>query len=158
MNNPEINIRKATDVDIETVINLGSMLQDDSKLYEPNITFDRKEAVKHYSAELNNDDALIIVAEIDNKIIGYQYSYITKLDYLSTQNIECTFEAIILLPEYRSKGIGKQITTVSEKWAVQDRKANRISATIYSGNTASEQLHLNDGFKPHSTSYVKLIP
>ncbi len=158
MDNFEIHIRKATINDIETVIDLGSLLQDDSKIYEPDIIFDRKSAIEHYSAELNNDDALIIVAEIDNKIIGYQYSYITKLDYLDTQNIECTFEAIILLPEYRSKGIGKQITTVSEKWAVQDKKANRISATIYSGNTASEQLHLNEGFKPHSTSYVKLIP
>ena len=158
MDNFEIHIRKATINDIETVIDLGSLLQDDSKIYEPDIIFDRKSAIEHYSAELNNDDALIIVAEIDNKIIGYQYSYITKLDYLDTQNIECTFEAIILLPEYRSKGIGKQITTVSEKWAVQDKKANRISATIYSGNTASEQLHLNEGIKPHSTSYVKLIP
>ncbi len=158
MDNFEIHIRKATINDIETVINLGSLLQDESKIYEPNLIFDRKSAIEHYSAELNNDDALIIVAEIDNKIIGYQYSYITKLDYLDTKNIECTFEAIILLPEYRSKGVGKQITTVSEKWAVQDKKANRISATIYNGNIASEQLHLNDGFKPHSTSYVKLIP
>ena len=157
MNNSEIDIRKASIKDIETVIDLGSMLQDESKIYEPNLNFDRKSAIEHYSAELNNDDDLIIVAEIDNKIVGYQYSYVTILDYLDSQNIQCTFEAIILLPEYRSKGIGNQITTVSEKWAVEDKKVNRIRANIYNGNNASEQLHLNDGFKPYSTEYIKYI-
>ncbi|MEI7917975.1 MAG: GNAT family N-acetyltransferase [Candidatus Saccharibacteria bacterium] len=157
MNNHEINIRKATASDIETIIDLGSMLQDESKIYEPNLIFDRKSAIEHYSAELNNDDALIIVAEADNKIVGYQYSYITHLDYLSTKNIQCTFEAIIVLPEYRSIGIGKKITTVSENWAVNDKKANCINATIYSGNIVSEQLHLKTGFRPYSIEYVKDI-
>lgn len=152
-----INFRKATEDDIVYVIKLGEMLQDESKEFEPRLNFNRDEAIEHYTKELDNDGALIIIAEKNNKIIGYQYSFIKKLDYLDTENLECTFEAIYIEQDYRSMGIAKKLESISEDWAINDKKVNRIMANIYNGNIASENMHLRNGFKPYCSQYIKMI-
>jgi GNAT superfamily N-acetyltransferase len=156
MNSPT-TIRQATMIDLDEIIVLGEMLQNDSKDFEPKLIFNREESFKHYKAEMENANALIIVAEKDNKIVGYQYSFVTELDYLSDSNMECTLEALYVLPDNRSMGIGKQLVAHAEDWAVNTKKVNRIKANIYCGNTASEELHIKNGFKPYNTEYIKLV-
>lgn len=151
------NIRKATKTDLNRIIELGGMLQKESKEYEPTLLFDEQSAYTHYQGELENDNALIIAAITNDEIVGYQYSFITILDYLSRGNIECTLEALYVLPEHRGKGIAKQLVNTSERWAIEEKRVNRIKANIYSGNTASEQLHLKRGFTPYCTEYIRYV-
>lgn len=152
-----IEFRKATKYDIVSVIKLGEKLQNESKEFEPRLNFNKDEAINHYTKELDNEDALIIVAEKDNRIIGYQYSFIKKLDYLETDNLECTFEAIYIERDYRSIGIAKKLESLSEDWAINAKKINRIMANIYNGNIASENMHLKNGFVPYCSQYIKII-
>jgi hypothetical protein len=137
-----IKFRKATKDDIVFVIELGEMLQDESKEFESRLNFNKAEATDHYINELDNEDALIIVAEKDSRIIGYQYSFIKKLDYLETDNLECTFEAIYIERDCRSIGTAKKLESLFEDWAINVKKVNRIMADIYNGNIASENIHL----------------
>ena len=153
----QITIRKATIEDIAKIIELGEKLQNESKEFEPNLIFNKDEATERYTNELQNDNALIIVAEENKEIIGYQYNFITELDYLSHDNVECTFEAIYIIPEQRSKGIGKKLMDFSENWAINDKKVNRIKSSIYSGNIKSEKLHERYGFKPYNTEFIRLL-
>lgn len=153
----QINFRKAAKDDIAAIIELGEKLQNESKEFEPRLNFNKDEATDHYTKELYNDDALIIVAENDKKIVGYQYSFIKRLDHLDSDNLECTFEAIYVIPEQRSKGIAKKLMNFSENWAINDKKVNRIKSNIYAGNTKSENLHLKNGFAPYCSQYIKII-
>ena len=152
-----IKFRKAIKDDIIPVIQLGEMLQKESREFEARLNFNKDEAIDHYIKELDNEDALIIVAEKDNRIIGYQYSFIKKLDYLETENLECTFEAIYIKQDYRSMGIAKKLELLSEDWAISVKKVNRIMANIYNGNIASENMHLKNGFVPYCSQYIKII-
>ena len=150
-------IRKATAKDLDKIIDLGQDLQNDSKKFEPLLIFDRGQSLAHYKNELSNDGALIIVAENNGKIIGYQYSFTNELDYLSKKNKECTLEAIYVIPEYRSRGIGGKLMEFAENWAINTCHVNRIKANIYTDNESSIALHVNNGFKPYCSEYLKII-
>lgn len=152
-----IHIRNATNDDLDAIINMGEKLQNESKNYEPLLTFDWQQSYDHYRKELENSSARIGVAvDADGVVAGYQYSYISTLDYLATANRECVLEALYVKPEYRGKGIAKELVKGAEQWAISEMKVNRIKAGIYAGNRASETVHLKDGFVPYYTEYIKL--
>ncbi len=137
---------------------MGKQLQDESRDYEPNLTFDWQQSYDHYLKELGNKEARIIVAIDPSGVInGYQYSYMSTLDYLAQDNRECTLEALYVKPEYRNKGIAKALVQDAEQWAITKMKASRIRAGIYTGNTSSEIVHIKNGFNPYYTEYIKLI-
>lgn len=150
-------VRTATENDLNAIIDMGEQLQNESKDYEPLLTFDWQQSYDHYRKELENNSARISIAtDNDGVIAGYQYSYISVLDYLATDNRECTLEALYVRPEYRGKGIAKELVENAEQWAISEMRVNRIKAGIYTGNRASEQVHLKDGFVPYYTEYIKL--
>jgi GNAT superfamily N-acetyltransferase len=153
-----MRIRKATNKDLEIIIKMGEALQNESRTHEPLLIFNRKESYSNYERELSNTRALIIVAAgDDDELMGYQYSFITTLDYLSSANKECTYEALYVVPEFRGFGVGRALTKAAEDWAINQHGVNRIRANIYSGNTPSISLHTKDGFSPYCTEYIKLI-
>lgn len=135
---------------------MGEQLQYESQEFEPLLVFDWQGSYDHYEKELQNKNARIIIA-VDTVagIVGYQYSYMSVLDYLGEKNRECTLEALYVKPSFRGKGIAKELVQNAEQWAVHDMKADRIKAGIYVGNTASEIVHLNSGFTPYYTEYIK---
>src|SRR5690606_15802298 len=115
------------------------------------------EAYSRYADELKNDNARIVVAvDANSVIIGYQHSFVSELDYLSNNNVECTFEAIYVKPEYRRQGVAKMLLQDAEQWAIS-KGASRFKAGIYTGNIASEEAHLNNGFHPYYMEYIKII-
>lgn len=150
-------IRLATENDLQSIVHLGEMLQNDSQQFEPDLLFNSDTSLEHYNSELSNENALIIVAVDSDEIVGYQYSFISTLDYLIKNNLECTFEAIYVLPAWRSQGIGDQLVNYSESWAINDKRVNRLKANIYSNNKASEGLHIKRSFTPYNIEYIRRI-
>jgi GNAT superfamily N-acetyltransferase len=151
-------IRNATKDDVREVIDMGVQLQEESKEFEPLLIFDWQASYDHYAKELENKQARIIVAcDSGGTITGYQYSYLTILDYLSENNRECILEAIYVKPEFRGRGIARALVQSAEQWAVREMKADRIKAGIYVGNEASEGVHVKGGFTPYYTEYIKYV-
>lgn len=151
-------IRNATKDDLPEVIDMGARLQEESKEFELLLTFNWQESYDHYTKELENKQARIIVAcESDGMLTGYQYSYLTLLDYLSANNRECIMEALYVKPEYRGRGIATALVKQAEQWAITEMKADRLKAGIYAGNEASERVHKKAGFMPYYTDYVKIV-
>lgn len=156
--NTSIQIIPATLENIEEIIALGALLSQEEQAYEPHLTYNREESLEHYKSELTNPNALLIAAVLDDgTITGYHYSYTEILDYLSTQNNQCTLEALYVLPEYRGSGIGRLLTDKSQDWAINIQKVDRIIAHIYSNNEASTKLHEKRGFKAYNTEFIKYV-
>ncbi len=149
-----MNIRKATAQDLDQILLFGAMFQEESRIYEPKLIFEMEKSRAHYDKEINNNNALIIVAVVDERIVGYQYSHIETLDYLVDHNIECTLEAIYALPEFRNQGLGKILMDYTKDWAINEKNVDRIKARVYNGNSSSEKLHLKDGFRAYNTEYL----
>ena len=151
-----ITIRNATYDDLKTIIDMGEDLQNESREFEPLLVFKWQDSFDHYATELRNQNAKIIVAEDPTAgVVGYQYSYVTLLDYLERQNTECTLEALYVSSDFRGQGIAKELVRHAERLAIDEKKADRIMAGIYVGNAASEAVHIKDGFTPYYTEYVK---
>lgn len=150
-------IRTATLDDLPAIIDMGERLQRESRGFEPLLTFNWQQAYGHYSEEMSNENAKIIVAvDADGALLGYQYSYVVTLDYLPEKNRECTLEALYVKPECRGKGVGSELVRRAEQWGVEEMKVDRIKAGIYADNVASEAVHLRAGFRPYYTEYIKL--
>lgn len=153
-----MNIRLATIQDLDEVISMGEELQNDSRKYEPRLTFDREASFNHYKNELQNPDARIIVAcDEDGLLMGYQYSYKQTVDHLSDKNIECVIEALYVLPICRGRGIGLALVKDIENYAISEWKVNRFKANIYSQNEQSISLHKKEGFIPYCTEFIKYV-
>ncbi len=152
-----MTIRTATELDLQTIMKLGEALQDESRDFEPLLIFDMASSLQHYSEELTNKDARIMVAIVNDEIVGYQYAFVEVLDYLSENNRQCTLEAIYVLPNYRGQGIAKSLIADMEHWAIVDMGVDRIRANIYAGNTVSETIHEKDGFSAYNIEYIKRI-
>jgi ribosomal protein S18 acetylase RimI-like enzyme len=153
-----VHIEPITANDLDEIIDLGEALQIAEQQYEPLLIFNRKESRSHYEKELSNPDALIIAAKLDDgTIVGYQYSYVHTLDYLSSKNRECVLEALYVNPSFRGQGIGRQLTDYAQDWAISTKAVNRLSTHIYSDNVASVELHAKKGFNPYNTELVKHV-
>ena len=153
----DINITEATRDDLPMVIHLGEQLQNESMEYEPRLIFNYDKSYKHYEGELSSENARIIIAVVDNAIVGYQYSFITTLDYLAQDARECTFEALYVVPEFRHCGVGAALMHDAESWATNTKCVNRIKASIYSANDLSRSMHEKDGFVAYCTEYIKFV-
>lgn len=111
-----INIRKANRDDIPVIVRLlaDDTLGSQRERYEEPLPESYYEAFKEINADKNN---FLIVAEIDNKIIGtLQLTFIPYLTYQGSKR--ALIEAVRIDKSYRGKGIGK----IMLEWVINKAK------------------------------------
>lgn len=117
-----IHIRKANQDDIPAIVRLlaDDPLGSQRERYEKPLPKSYYEAYEEISADKNNH---LIVAEIDNKIVGTLQ--LTFIPYLTYQGGKRAFvEAVRIDKSYRGKGIGK----IMLEWAID--KAREINCNV----------------------------
>ncbi|NIF03932.1 GNAT family N-acetyltransferase [Chryseobacterium sp. Tr-659] len=98
---------------------------------------------------IQSPDAILIVAEENNEIIGSGYALIKK-----SEKDYYTFETYAYLgfmyvkPEYRGKGINKVITDELISWA-KSRDISEIRLDVYAENESAVKAYEKAGFEPH---------
>lgn len=145
--NENMNIRQAFVGDLEVLINLGEQLYLVEKEFEPTTPYSKDEYRQQYTSQLNNPNALFLVAEAGNQVVGYAYMYIE--DY---PQLICKLEVVYIVPKFRQRGIGNTLVNKSIEWARQ-KKANHIRTDIFADNVASISLIEKNHFKPHNIEY-----
>ena len=118
-------IRKANNNDVNSINELGLMLHDNFVT-----TF-------HIETELNNKDAIIIVEEIDNRIIGYLYALqtIDNIDLLS----------IVVNPDFRRQNIAtKMVKYLINNYCYQTKT---ITLEVAVDNESAIKFYESIGFK-----------
>ncbi|MDH5533008.1 MAG: GNAT family N-acetyltransferase [Candidatus Pacebacteria bacterium] len=145
-------IRKATKSDIKTLLNFGEKLHLVEKEFEPFLEYSRDEINNKYLQQLNNPLALFLIAEdSDNSPMGYLYAHTNKINSKSNL-LECQLEVIYILPEFRNKGLSKQLINECINWA-KEKQITRIKTEIFSKNTISVKAFENTGFNQYSSIY-----
>ncbi|MBV8328051.1 GNAT family N-acetyltransferase [Chryseobacterium sp.] len=98
---------------------------------------------------IKSPDAILVIAEENNEIIGSGYALIKKpeKDYY-------TFETYAYLgfmyvkPEYRGKGINRLITDELIGWA-KSRGITEVRLDVYAQNESAIKAYEKAGFEPH---------
>lgn len=84
-----------------------------------------------------------LIAEIENKPVGYVALSHKSFDYRKSKYVEV--ENIGVDTRYRSKGIGKQLMEASADWAKQ-QGADRLYVEAFWGNDRAIKYYKNNGF------------
>ncbi|MEK6875687.1 MAG: GNAT family N-acetyltransferase [Nanoarchaeota archaeon] len=101
----------------------------------------RKERIFGFKKDIKSKDNYWVVAEINNKIIGFANAEIKKNEGM--------LRMLYIDKIFRKKGIGKKLTKIRIKW-LRRKKVKSISAGILIKNKASINNLKNFGFKPIS--------
>lgn len=132
-------IRKAKIDDIDILNNLfQKLLEYERENYDDNIK-DNLNITSYFNERINANDNIVLVAQLDNEIVGYIYSIIDS-DNKVTKNIEAKIDSLYVNSEYRNKNIGtklieEMITILKEKNVkyifIENLKENDTAKYLY---------------------------
>lgn len=156
-----IIIRKAVEKDYSAI---NSLYYETYSLYYKNIPDTYKKTAKNilpkgtYLNMIDHQDSLVVVAEINNKVIGMLYALIEKSEEDDWTNAykRVSIEEISVLPEFKSQGIGTLLMKEAENWA-KGKKIKDLIALVYDFNKKAITFYDKNGYKPYSTQMKKKI-
>ena len=134
----KIVIREATEADLEGVVDAYESVADEEVHIGGQTPID-KAAMKErlLKASLESDNAVLFVAEDNGRIIGN----IGSTNYNGLADL-----GMLLLPEYRGRGIGSKLVEHLIQWC-RKQGCHKISLEVWPHNRAAIQLYEKFGFQ-----------
>ena len=142
----KVSIVKATPKDMPEVAKLSiEMLKYHNILLDNYFTiFPYEQYVDKFTKKLK-DDCHMLVAKIDNKVVGFLLAEFTKAPHYKYVNV-CIIDEIVVSEKHRSCGIGtalfKKALSVCKK-----RKIEEIKLNVYNANVDAKRLYERLGFE-----------
>jgi ribosomal protein S18 acetylase RimI-like enzyme len=163
MNALHFTIRKAQDSDIDAITTLHSTI---IEKFVPtiiptfckysDISITREEEEKVIREMMEDPDHDIVVASIENKIVGF-LSVVTET--CSDDLIRAPYsvlEYIEVDPQHQGNGIGKTLMKEAEK-ITQEKGHTALSLQVWETNINAKNQFLKNGFQPIVQTMVKKI-
>ena len=151
----EIIIKSATLDDIKKVQELNlKLFEKEHKEYDPLLNLDwvfSKEGTKYFSDKISKDEGCILVALIDNQIVGYLCGGLMKSGaYQRLPTIVAAeLENFFILEEFRSKGIGKKLYRKFIEWC-KIKKVDKVMVDASAKNELAIKFYRDNNFKDYS--------
>lgn len=143
----DVVIRRATEKDLDTLYQFEQGVVEAERPFDVTL----KEGLIHYydlKGLIHSDQAELVVAELDKKIIASGYVRIDpSKDYLAHRH-HAYFGFMYVLPEYRGQGVNKRIMDVLRDWA-KGKNVNEFRLEVYVSNTSAIRAYEKLGFKQH---------
>lgn len=108
-----------------------------------------KIGTKYYQDRISEEDGCVLVAIVDNKIVGYLCGRLTKAEDYRNLPLVAELENTFVLEEFRSNGIGKRLYDEFINWCKTKNVGKiRIEASIQ--NELVIKFYRNNNFKDYS--------
>ncbi len=138
-------IRKIKTSDAKDFLQLCKELDEETKfmMLEPGerqTTFEQQKEI--IMETLSNNLSLLLVCEIDAKIVGY----ISATSESFSRMRHSVYIVIGILKKYSGKGIGTDLFSELEKWAYSTN-IHRLELTVMTNNEAAVALYKKKGLK-----------
>ena len=148
---PNVKIRPAMHADMNAVGRLGAML------IEEHYEFDRDrfiaaspESPQRYGAflgtQLERENIIVLVADIDGKVVGYTYAGVEGFDYMALRGPAGALYDIVVDPESRGQGVGRMLLDATIA-ALKKRGEPRIVLSTAEKNETAQRLFARAGFR-----------
>ena len=155
-------IRKAERADRDALGRLGALLMD------VHYNFDRRrfldpgaDASAGYArfllSQLNDPDAIILVAENEGAVVGYCYAGIEPLSWKELRDEAGFIHDLALDPAARRQGAGRALVDAAIDW-FRGRGLARVMLWTSTQNLAARELFLGAGFRPTMTEMTLDLP
>lgn len=152
-----VTIRKARINDITSIIKLDKILYNDSNeliknsypQYIEDFSFNEpheKTSKKLVKSAIYSKNALVLVSEIDNIVVGYLLLIIKKNKIFKLEKYG-HIQTIIIEKKYRNKKISTKLIKKALEWC-KEKKLKRINLFVLSNNFHAIDVYKNWGFVP----------
>lgn len=143
-----IKIRKASLDDLEQLLVFEQDLIRTERPFDPTV---KPDPVNYYDlkAMLTAPHIEVVVAEANNRIIASGYARIDKSKPFLKHTQHAYLGFMYVLPEFRGKGINKQIIDALKKWAAS-QNISEFRLEVYYDNTFAIKAYEKIGFSKYS--------
>ena len=147
----ELVIRRATRADLPHIGRLGALLVAahhafDSRRFLPATDRTKEGYARFLGTQLDEPDAAVFVAEIDAGVIGYAYVAVESYDYMSLRGPAGVLHDIIVEPERRRHGVGRQLLEAVIAFVLA-RGLSQLVLSTAERNEAAQRLFASVGFR-----------
>lgn len=144
-------IRAATAADLPAIGRLGAMLVRAHHEFDPQRFIPASaETEERYGwfigTQLDEPDAIVLVAEQDAEVVGYTYAGLEGTDYMALRGPAGALYDIVVDPAHRSQGLGRMLLDATLT-ALEKRGAPRVVLSTAERNEAAQRLFARAGFR-----------
>ena len=145
-------VRPATPTDLPRIGRLGTLLVEEHHNFDAQrFLGTRRRTPLDYasflSEQLEQPDVAVLVAEENGDVIGYAYAAVEGYDYMSLRGPAGVLHDVIVDPEYRGRGIGRQLLVAALQF-LKSHGAPRVVLTTAEQNEPARRLFTSAGFRP----------
>jgi len=103
---------------------------------------------RYFKSSIQNEDRLVLIAEDNNRPIGYIAGGIEKVSEFRTISDMCEIDNMWIDEEYRSQGIGKQLMNKFQNWT-REKGIKRIRIIASYENRKGIEFYKREGFNEY---------
>jgi len=145
------SIRPATLKDVGAIGRLGALLVREHHDFDPQRFIEATaQTEKRYGSflgtQLEEPNIVILVAERDGKVIGYTYSGVEGIDYMSLRGPAGVIYDIVVDPDHRQQGVGRILIDATLA-ALKNKGSPRVVLSTAERNAAAQRLFDRAGFR-----------
>ena len=144
-------VRRATPADLPRVGRLGALLVEEHHNFDAQrFIAGRNRTPADYgsflASQLENPDAILLVADDNGDVLGYAYAAVEGFDYMSLRGPAGVLHDVIVEPEYRRHGVGRLLLEAALR-ELKARGVPRVVLTTAERNEEAQQLFESAGFR-----------
>lgn len=145
-------VRPATLTDLPRLGRLGALLVQahhdfDAKRFLPSRERLPLDYERFLRGQLQDADAIVLVATENDDVIGYVYATIEGVDYMSLRGPAGVLQDIIVDPASRGAGAGSLLLKAILS-ALKAREVTQVVLMTAARNEAAQRLFAREGFRP----------
>ena len=147
-----VTIRAATSADLPRIGTLAALLVQSHHEFDPARFFPATGSTpQHYArflgSQLDDADAVFLVADTGGTVIGYVYAALEGYDYMALRGPAGVIHDVIVDPAHRGHGVGRQLLNAALE-QLTSRGAPRVVLFTAQHNHAAQRLFAQLGFRP----------
>jgi len=142
-----IKIREANEYDLSALIEFEQEIINAERAFDNSL---KDEEIHYYDFQdlIKSAKAKILVAEIDNKIVGSGYAVIKEAEIFLKHSEYGYIGLMYVIPQYRGMGINKKILQTLKDW-IKWKQIKEIRLVVYDENITAKNAYKKAGFKAY---------
>jgi len=149
----KITIKTATIDDLKKVQELNfKLFKKERKEYDPSLNLDwtfGDIGTEYFRDRISKEDSCVLIAIVDNKIVGYLCGGITKAEAYRNLPLVVELENTFVLENFRSRGIGKKLYEEFIKWC-KSKGVGKVRVEAFAQNLLAIKFYKNNNFKDYT--------
>ena len=144
-----VTVRRANRDDARTIAEFAVKLVEQHRQYDP-VRFaqlgDRDGMAWFYGGQTEADDAVVLVAEIDYRVVGFAYMEYQSRNYMELSTASVRLQDIFVEEAARATGAGKKLIEA----AIEESKrfeAAKVLLSVAAKNTFAQEFFKHQGFR-----------